>query len=148
MLGNELRKKCTFDPKLKWSVLFKRFIDNGFCIFEGTTYVVACWIEEWNLLRESMKIDKCTFGRRVEYMDLDIYKGSRFFSCGKFDIQLHQKQQYKFLYYNIMGMLNIRSTTMWLVNSQGTSGLILKCISNLKIVVCIFHVQASIQDVL
>ena len=35
MLENELRRKCKFDPKLKWLVLL-RFIDDGFEIFYGT----------------------------------------------------------------------------------------------------------------
>ena len=31
-------------------------------------------------------------------MDVEIYKGSRFFACGKMDIKLHQKKENKFLY--------------------------------------------------
>ena len=34
----------------------------------------------------------------MEYMDLEIFKGSRFFTCGKLDIKLHQKKENKFLY--------------------------------------------------
>jgi len=32
MLENELKVKCKIDPKLTWPILFKRFIDDGFCI--------------------------------------------------------------------------------------------------------------------
>ena len=50
------------------------------------------------MLRETIKIDNWTFGTRVEYMDLDMYKGSRFYECGIFDVGLHQKPENKFLY--------------------------------------------------
>ena len=36
MLEHELRRKCALNPNMKWPVLFKRFIDDGFGIFEGT----------------------------------------------------------------------------------------------------------------
>ena len=45
MLENELKKKCTSDPKLIWPVLFKRFIDAGFGITFGLQNDVIYWIE-------------------------------------------------------------------------------------------------------
>ena len=36
MLENELHQTCKYDPKLKWSILFKRFIGNGFGVLDGT----------------------------------------------------------------------------------------------------------------
>ena len=35
MLENELSLKCKFDPKFKWPILFKRFIDDGFGITQA-----------------------------------------------------------------------------------------------------------------
>ena len=35
-LHEELKKKCVHDKNLKWPILFKRFIDDGFGIMEGT----------------------------------------------------------------------------------------------------------------
>ena len=32
MLENELTVKCKTAPKLIWPILFKRFIDDGFCV--------------------------------------------------------------------------------------------------------------------
>ena len=83
ILGTELRKKCKSDPKLKWPVLLKRFIDHGFGIFYGSREDIAYWIKQFNMLRESIKIDKWTIGN---------FKGWKFFSCGKMDIKLHQKK--------------------------------------------------------
>ena len=44
MLENKLRKKCLNGPKLKWPILFKRFIDNIFGGFDGTKEEMECWI--------------------------------------------------------------------------------------------------------
>ena len=49
------------------------------------------------MLRETIKIDKWSFGTHVECMDLEIYKGFRFFGKGMLDIRLHQKPENKFL---------------------------------------------------
>ena len=57
--------------KHKWPVLFTRFIDDGFGIFEGTQEEVEYWINQFNLLRETIKIDKWSYGTHVEYMDLE-----------------------------------------------------------------------------
>ena len=62
MLENELRLlKCNFDPKFKWPTLFKRFIDDGFGVFNGTKKDVECWITQFNSLRDTIKIDKWSF---------------------------------------------------------------------------------------
>ena len=50
------------------------------------------------MLRKSIKIDKWSIGNKVEYMDLEIFKGSRFYTCGKMDIKLHQINENKCLY--------------------------------------------------
>ena len=50
------------------------------------------------MLRKTIKIDQWYFGSRVQYMDLDTYKGSRFYQYGTFDIGLHQKPENKFIY--------------------------------------------------
>ena len=36
MLQEELKKNYVHDKKLKWRILFQRFIDDGFGIMEGT----------------------------------------------------------------------------------------------------------------
>ena len=58
MLENELRLKCKFDPKFKWPILFGRFIGDGFGVFDGTKQDVEYWITQFNLLRDTIKIDK------------------------------------------------------------------------------------------
>ena len=74
-----LKDKCKMDPKLKWPCLFKRFIDDGFGIMEGNKSDFEYWITEFNLLRETITIDKFKWGNEVDFMDLNIYKGNDFF---------------------------------------------------------------------
>ena len=68
-----LKEKCKTDIKLKWPTLFKRFIDNGFGIMDGNKSDFEYWVSEFNLLRETITIDKFKFGNSVEFMDLYVY---------------------------------------------------------------------------
>jgi len=98
MLEKELQQKCNSDPKLIWPVLFKRFIDDGFGITLGLRNDVIYWIEKFNELRKSIKIDKYTWGNALDYMDLFIYKGKNFYEDGKLSVSIHQKETNKFMY--------------------------------------------------
>ena len=69
-----LKEKCNTDPKLKWPVLFKQFIDDGFGIMDGNKLDFEYWVSEFNLLCDSITIDKFKFGNEVDFMDLYIYK--------------------------------------------------------------------------
>ena len=74
LLENELKLKCKLDPKLIWPVLFKRFIDDGFGITKGDQKDVIYWIEKFNELRKTVKIDKYNWGNALDYMDLFIWQ--------------------------------------------------------------------------
>ena len=50
LLQNELKNKCSHDKKLKWPILFQRFIDGGFGIMHGGKKDVAYWINQFNTL--------------------------------------------------------------------------------------------------
>ena len=81
-----LKEKSKTDPKLKWPCLFKRFIDESFGIMEGNKSYFEYWVSEFNLLCDSITIDKFKFGNEIDFMDLYIYKGDDFYSFGKLDI--------------------------------------------------------------
>ena len=74
MLQEELKKRCVHDKKLKWPVLFQRFIDDGFGIINGRKQDIEYWIKQFNILRKTIKIDEWSFGNHVEFMDLYVYK--------------------------------------------------------------------------
>ena len=57
MLEKELRNKRIHGPKLTWPILFQRFIDDGFGVFDGTKEEIEYWITQFNMLRETIKID-------------------------------------------------------------------------------------------
>ena len=90
MLEEELKTICK-NKNIKWPIMFKRFIDDGFGIIRGNKKDVRTWINEFNQLRENIFIDKWTFGNHVAYMDLYIFKGNNFFDTGILSIKVYQK---------------------------------------------------------
>ena len=84
-----LKEKTKNDPMMVWPILFRRYIDDGFGITKGSKTNVEYWISEFNNLLESIVIDKFKYGSKVEYMDLVIYKGNRFYEKGFFDIKVY-----------------------------------------------------------
>ena len=97
-LENFLKDKTKNDPNMVWPIVFKRFIDDSFGITRGSKTDVEYWIMEFNKLEKSIEIDKYTYGPKVEYMDIVIYKGDRFLKNGFFNIKFFQKQQNKYAY--------------------------------------------------
>ena len=93
-----LLEKCKTDKKLVWPILFRRFIDDGFGITKGNRQDFEYWVSQFNSLRETITIDKYSYGDYVEFMDLFIFKGDNFDTSGKFDISVFQKQENKYMY--------------------------------------------------
>ena len=56
-----LKEKCKTDIKLKYPILFKRFIDDGFGVIEGNKFDFEYWVSEFNLLRKTITTDKFDF---------------------------------------------------------------------------------------
>ena len=65
-----LFQKSETDKKLIWPILFGRFIDDGFDITKGSRADFKYWVSEFNLLRDTITIDKFSYGTSVEFMDL------------------------------------------------------------------------------
>ena len=97
-LENLLKEKSKTNKKIIWPILFKRFIDDGFGITEANKDEFEYWIHEFNLLRETITIDKFKYGNDVDFMDLFIFKGERFYVDGKFDVSIFQKEENKYMY--------------------------------------------------
>ena len=84
--------------KLKWPIIFQRFIDDGFGIMEGNKKDVKYWIDQFNSLRKTITIDKWSFGNHVEFMDLYIYEGEKFYMSGTLHFQIFQKEINRYMY--------------------------------------------------
>ena len=78
-LENLLKEKSKTNTKIIWPVLFKRFIDDGFGITEANKEEFEFWIHKFNLLRETITIDKFKYENVVDFMDLYVFKGVSFF---------------------------------------------------------------------
>ena len=85
-----LFEKSKNDCKLIWPILFKRFIDDGFGITKANKFEFEYWVSEFNLLRDSITIDKVSYGNSVDFMDLHIYKADDFASKGSKCISLRK----------------------------------------------------------
>ena len=57
MLEEELINICK-NKNIKWPIMFKRFIADGFRIMRGNKKDVGTWINEFNQLRGIFFIDK------------------------------------------------------------------------------------------
>ena len=86
-LENLLKEKSKIKKKIIWPLLFKRFIDDGFGITKANKNEFELWVDEFNLLRESITIDKFKYGNQVDFMD-----------NGKFDVSVFQKEENKYMY--------------------------------------------------
>ena len=78
--------------------MFKRFIDDGFGITKANKFEFEYWVSEFNLLRETITIDKFKYGNDVDFMDLFIFKGERFYVDGQLDVSVFQKEENKYMY--------------------------------------------------
>ena len=97
-LENLLKEKSKTNTKIIWPVLYKRFIDDGFGITKANKNEFESWVNEFNLLRESITIDKFKYGNQVDFMDLFVFKGESFLENGKFDISVFQKEENTYMY--------------------------------------------------
>ena len=92
-LENLLKEKSKTNKKIIWPILFKRFINDGFGITEANKDEFEYWIHEFNLLRETITIDKFKYGNDVDFMHLFVFKGERFYVDGKLDVSVFQKEE-------------------------------------------------------
>ena len=93
-----LFEKSKTDSNLIWPITFKRFIDDGFGITKANKFEFEYWVSEFNLLRDTITIEKFSYGDSVDFMDLHIYKADDFAKKGKFDISIFQKKCNKYMY--------------------------------------------------
>ena len=86
-------EKCKTVKKLIWLILFRRFIDDGFGITKGNRKDFEYWVSEFNLLRNSIKIDKYSYGgRKVEFINV-LSREENFMETGKIKIHLFSKKR-------------------------------------------------------
>ena len=81
-------------------LLRKRYIDDIFACFTTPEACNRFWVE-FNNLRPRIKVSGVN-GHSVPILDMEVYKGDRFFTERRLDIKLYQKpiNQYLYLPYN------------------------------------------------
>jgi len=76
--------------------LYRRFLDDVFAYLEQR--VAAAFVQRMNALHPKLRFDFVTHPSEASFLDLRIYKGSRFTRTGVFDLAVHQKKMNLYLY--------------------------------------------------
>jgi hypothetical protein len=78
--------------------LYKRFIDDIFAVFQ-THQEAEIYLQRFNNVLPTIHCTNYTISNKSGiFLDLEIYKGTRFNKEGKFDLKVYQKPQNKYLY--------------------------------------------------
>lgn len=89
----EVLNNCSFTP-----IYFKRFIDDIFGIFKNEAEAKE-YILKFNSILPTIKCSSYTINDNEGiFLDLTIFKGSRFANDNRFDVKIYQKPQNKYLY--------------------------------------------------
>ena len=80
------------------SLLFKRYIDDIACIWNGNLHSAIEFAREINKLHPTIKVTLKYSNNEIDFMDMTMYKGNRFITTGKFDTKVYQKPHNAYLY--------------------------------------------------
>lgn len=80
--------------------VFKRFIDDGFVVMEGTEQEVQSFADLLNSILRNIKITHARHQTEVVFLDLVVYKGRDVAADGSvsLNVRTHQKELNKYLY--------------------------------------------------
>jgi hypothetical protein len=80
--------------------VYKRFLDDGFVVIEGTEQEVKAFADLLNSILDDIKITFKYSQFEVEYLDLVVYKGGDVAADGSVSLKVrtHQKELNKYLY--------------------------------------------------
>jgi hypothetical protein len=84
-------------PSFVLPILYKRFIDDIMSIFYSQTDG-ELFLEVFNTYNTAIKLTSLISYDTAIFLDLEIYKGIRFFNTNKLDCRIYQKPSNKYLY--------------------------------------------------
>jgi hypothetical protein len=91
LLEHKINIIANLDNKLILPIFFKRFIDDGLGVMDGTLEQIKYFVKIFNSIIPSIQISIQSIGNAVNFLDLVIFKGSRFEKSGIFDLKVYQK---------------------------------------------------------
>jgi hypothetical protein len=92
ILEKEIKEDNKFDPKFKWPLLFKRFIDDILGIMDGTVEDVKYFITIFNKYVASIEVQPIKIGNEVDFLDVVIFKGKEFYKTHMLSTKTFQKE--------------------------------------------------------
>ena len=93
-----LDRQLTSHPDHACALHHRRFIDDGAGIWTGTRESLLSWLEYFNSLIPEIKLTWNISEFEMIFMDVRLYKGSRFHDTGVLDMETYQKLLNKYLY--------------------------------------------------
>jgi len=78
--------------------IFQRYIDDALIISSLPKWKIDNFIDKLNKMVPSIKFSLESNGTSVNFLDLTIYKGKRFYSSGLLDLKTYQKPVNAYLY--------------------------------------------------
>ena len=79
-------------------LVYKRYIDDIFIIWTHGTEKFNSFIQEYNQFHPTIKFEHTISDTSIDYLDLTIYKNTKFTTTGKLDIKTHIKATNTFQY--------------------------------------------------
>jgi hypothetical protein len=76
--------------------IYRRYLDDIFAYLDCTA--VSSFTVQMNSLDPKLKFEFVSHPKEASFLDLLIYKGSRFEECRRFDLRVHQKKLNLYLY--------------------------------------------------
>ena len=79
-------------------LVWKRYIDDILCIWTGSRSELDNFLDRLNRAHHSIKFTWSISNERIQFLDLNIFKGDRFIETGHIDLSTHFKSTNTFQY--------------------------------------------------
>jgi hypothetical protein len=98
MIERMLKEKL-IKMNIPWPFFYKRFIDDILLILRGSRAQATEFLKLFNEIVPSIKCeDFGCIGKKVDFLDITIYKGARFLKERRLDIRVYQKPMNAYMY--------------------------------------------------
>ena len=100
-------------------LVWKRYIDDILCIWVGTRSELESFLDRLNKAHRTLKFTWSISDERVEFLDLNLFKGGRFNTTNHLDMSTHFKKTNTFQYLHFSSS-HPRGVFKGLVNGEAT----------------------------
>ena len=84
------------------ALVWKCYIDDILCIWTGTRSELESFLDRLNKSHRTLKFTWSISNERIEYLDLNLFKGGRFNTTNHLDMSTHFKKTNTFQYLHFL----------------------------------------------